>query len=76
MTKIMKTRKELAAMIVERVNRETPEKIEGVDIVPVHNPVVNWTIGLIWPPVARNGVTEAIVVHVVAELCRDFDIVE
>jgi hypothetical protein len=74
--KTLKTRIEIAAMIVDRVNTRAPEKIEGVDIVPVHNPIANWGPGLIWPPVAKNGVTEGIITEVVAELCRDFDIVE
>jgi len=57
MTKPTKTRKEFAALIVERVNALAPEKIEGVDIVPVHHPIGNGGPGLIWPPVIRDGIT-------------------
>jgi hypothetical protein len=74
MTKATKTRKEIAALIVDRVNALALEKIEGVDIVPVHHPIGNWGPGLIWPPVIRGGVTEGIILDVVAELHRDFDI--
>jgi hypothetical protein len=69
-----KTRKYLAALIVERVNTRAPEKIEGLDIVPVHNPVGNWGPGLIWPPVIKGGETEGIIFEVVSELVREFDI--
>jgi hypothetical protein len=74
MTKATKTRKEIAALIVDRVNALALEKIEGVDIVQVHHPIGNWGPGLIWPPVIRGGVTEGIILDVVAELHRDFDI--
>jgi hypothetical protein len=69
-----RTRKHLAALIVERVNARAPEKIEGVDIVPVYNPIGNWGPGLIWPPVIKGGETENIIFGVVSELVRDFDI--
>jgi hypothetical protein len=55
------------------VNALAPEKIEGVDILSLHHPIGNWGPGLIWPPVIRGGVTEGIVLDVVAELHREFD---
>jgi hypothetical protein len=75
-TKATKTRKEIAALIVDRVNARAPEKIEGVDIVPIHHPIGNWGPGLIWPPVIRDGVIEGIILGVVTELHRDFDVTD
>jgi hypothetical protein len=67
-------RTKLAELIVDRVNNLAPEQIEGVDIVPVHNPIGNWGPGLIWPPVIKGGETERIIFEVVSELVREFDI--
>jgi hypothetical protein len=37
------------------------------------SPYRNWGSDLIWPPVIRSGVTEGIILDVVAELHREFD---
>jgi hypothetical protein len=76
MPRSIKTRKEIAAMIVERVNAEAPEKIEEIDILPlVSNSFnANWTPGAHKPSTIRGGVTENILQRVVADLRRQFDI--
>jgi hypothetical protein len=76
MPRSIKTRKEIAAMIIERVNAEAPEKIEEIEILPlVSNSFnANWTPGAHRPSTIRGGVTENILQRVVADLRRQFDI--
>jgi hypothetical protein len=73
-SKPTKSRKEIASLIVELVNAQSPEQIEGVDIISVYDPIGNWGPGLIWPPVIKGGITEGIILDVVADLHRQFDI--
>jgi hypothetical protein len=78
MPRSIKTRKEIATMIVERVNAEAPEKIEEIDILPLvaNSFNANWSPGAHKPSTIRGGVTENILQRVVADLRRQFDISE
>jgi hypothetical protein len=75
-TKKIVKRAEIARMIIERVNAAAPEKIEGIDIVPVHRPIANWGPGVYWPPAVAKGMTETILLEVVADLQREYDIAD
>jgi hypothetical protein len=66
----------MAALIVEQVNAEAPERIEGINIVDMastgSNP--NWTTGDYWPPATKGGLTEIILYGVINDLRHAFDI--
>ncbi|KRR25936.1 hypothetical protein [Bradyrhizobium retamae] len=74
MTKPTKPRKQIAELIVDRVNLAAPEKLEGIDIAPVAHPLANWSPGVYWPPAVAGGATERILQNVVLDLQRQFDI--
>jgi hypothetical protein len=75
-TKTITSRKEISAMIVDRVNATAPEKLEGIDINPIIHPVTNWSPGLYWPPSAAGGLTKQLLEKVVSDLQQDFEISE
>jgi hypothetical protein len=74
MAKPTKPRAEIAEMIVERVNAQAPERIDGIAINNLAHPIANWAPGVYWPTLARDSPTAAILAKVVAELRREFDI--
>lgn len=70
------TRKTMASLIVEQVNAEAPERIEGINIVGVASSgsSPNWTTGDYWPPATKGGLTEIILDGVINDLRHEFDI--
>lgn len=74
MTKPEKPRNEIKSMIIERVNAQAPDKIVGIEILPVIGRQANWTPGIYWPSSIAGSMTEVILLKVVRELQREFDI--
>lgn len=70
------TRQAMAARIVEQVNAEAPERIEGIKVIDAasNGLTANWTTGDYWPPAAKGGLTEIILYGVVNDLRHEFDI--
>ena len=70
------TRETMAALIVEQVNAEAPERIEGINIVDMasRGSSPNWTTGDYWPPATKGGLTEIILYGVINDLRHEFDI--
>ena len=69
-------RETMAALIVERVNAQAPEKIEGIHIIDVTSigSSPNWTAADYWPPAPEGGLTEIILFSVINYLRHEYDI--
>jgi hypothetical protein len=74
MSKLKKSRNEIEAMVIERVNARAKGKIVGIEILSKVGKRANWSTGIYLPPSVAGTMTEVILMDVIMDLQREFDI--